>query len=172
MILKLNPPPSRRLFKEYSEPPPVLPHGYKGRHARGCAWPRLPLSCPSTYPGSNTSAATTPMTPFTRSVYAVVSAIPSGSVASYGMVAAILGRPRAPRAVGGALSGIPDELDLPWWRVISSSGRISTSSIHHTAQIQRALLEEEGVRFTATGRIDWDRYEWNPSVGDLERINA
>ena len=115
------------------------------------------------------------MTPFTRSVYAVVASIPSGRVTSYGAVAAILGRrpglragPLAPRAVGGALSAIPDELDLPWWRVISSSGRISTPSIHHTAQIQRALLEDEGVRFTKTGRIDWDRYEWNPNDADLD----
>ena len=117
------------------------------------------------------------MTPFTRSVYAVVAAIPSGQVTSSGAVAAILGRrpalragPQAPRAVGGALSAIPDELDLPWWRVISSSGRISTSSIHHTAQIQRALLEDDGVRFTETGRIDWDRYEWNPNDADLEQV--
>ena len=110
------------------------------------------------------------MTPFTRSVYAVVAAIPAGRVTSYGAVAAILGRPRAPRAVGGALSAIPDELDLPWWRVISSSGRISTSSIHHTAQIQRALLEDEGVRLGGTGRVDWDRYEWDPNDADLERL--
>ena len=124
------------------------------------------------------------MTPFTRSVYAVVAAIPSGRVTSYGAVATILARrpalcagrpglragPRAPRAVGGALSAIPDELDLPWWRVISSSGRISTSSIHHTAQIQRALLEDDGVHFAETGRIDWDLYEWNPNDADLERV--
>ncbi len=114
----------------------------------------------------------TTRTPFTRSVYALVSAIPSGSVTSYGMVAAFLGRPHAPRAVGGALSALPEDLDVPWWRVISSSGRISTSSIHHTAQIQRALLEDEGVRFTETGRIDWDRYEWNPSDADLEQVLA
>ena len=117
------------------------------------------------------------MTPFTRSVYAVVAAIPSGRVTSYGAVAAILGRrpalrggPSAPRAVGGSLSAIPDDLDLPWWRVINSSDRISTSSIHHTAQIQRALLEDDGVQFTETGRIDWDRYEWDPKDAELEQI--
>jgi methylated-DNA-protein-cysteine methyltransferase-like protein len=110
------------------------------------------------------------MTPFTRSVYAVVSAIPSGSVASYGMVATILGRPRAPHAVGGALSTLPEELDVPWWRVIDSSGRISIRSIHHTAQIQQALLENEGVRLAEGGRIDWEQYEWNPTEADLERV--
>ena len=110
------------------------------------------------------------MTPFARSVYSLVSAIPSGSVLSYGMVAAILGRPNAPRAVGGALSALPEELDVPWWRVISSSGRISTSSIHHAAQIQRALLEDEGVRFTQGGRIDWNLDGWSPESGHIDRI--
>jgi methylated-DNA-protein-cysteine methyltransferase-like protein len=110
------------------------------------------------------------MTPFTRSVYAVVSAIPSGSVSSYGTVAAIVGHPRAPRAVGGALSALPEELNVPWWRVISTSGKISTSPIHHTAQIQRAMLEDEGVKFTEGGRIDWDRYEWNPDEADLGQV--
>jgi len=72
--------------------------------------------------------------------------------------------------VGGALSTLPAELDVPWWRVISSSGRISTSSIHHTAQIQRAFLEDEGVHLTEGGRIDRERYEWNPTEADLERL--
>ncbi|MEE8148002.1 MAG: MGMT family protein [Longimicrobiales bacterium] len=110
------------------------------------------------------------MTPFARSVYTLVSAIPSGSVASYGMVAAMAGRPRAPRAVGGALSALPDDLDVPWWRVISSSGLISTSPIHHTAQIQRALLEDEGVSLTESGRVDWDQHGWDPEPGDIDRI--
>jgi len=111
------------------------------------------------------------MTPFTRSVYAVVAAIPSGRVTSYGAVAAILGRRPALRAgPSGALSAIPDELDLPWWRVINSSGRISTSPTHHTAQIQRAPLEDDGVQFTETGRIDWDQYEWDPKDAELEQM--
>ena len=110
------------------------------------------------------------MTPFTRSVYALVSAIPSGSVTSYGTVAAMAGRPRAPRAVGGALSALPEGLDVPWWRVIGSSGRITTSSIHHTAQIQRALLEGEGLDFTESGRIDWDVHRWSPEAGHIDRI--
>ena len=110
------------------------------------------------------------MTPFARSVYALVSAIPPGSVASYGMVAASLGRPRAPRGVGGALSALPEGLDVPWWRVINSSGRISTSSLHHTAQIQRALLEDERLSFTESGRIDWDLYGWSPEAGHIDRI--
>ncbi len=102
------------------------------------------------------------MTPFQRQVYALVAEIPRGRVLSYGAVASLLGRPRSARAVGGALSLTPDDQDLPWWRVISSTGRISTPPMHHTAQIQRALLESEGVEFTDSGRIDRERFEWDP----------
>ena len=108
------------------------------------------------------------MTPFTRRIYAVVAAIPPGPVSSYGDVAAMAGRPGAPRAVGSALAAIPDDLDIPWWRVVNGSGKISTSPIHHTAQIQRALLEDEGVHFSGVGRIDWDLFGWTAGGRDLE----
>ncbi len=109
------------------------------------------------------------MTPFARRVYSVVSAIPRGRILSYKDVATISGSPRAPRAVGGALSNLPGDSDVPWWRVVSSVGRITTAAIHHTAQIQRALLEDEGVVFDRANRIDWDRFGWSP---DPERIAA
>jgi len=63
---------------------------------------------------------------------------------------------------------MPDNLDIPWWRVVNGSGKISTSPIHHTAQIQRALLEDEGVRFSGVGRIDWDLFGWTAGGRDLE----
>jgi len=110
------------------------------------------------------------MTPFTRRVYAVVAAIPAGHILSYGDVAAMAGRPRAPRAVGGALSALADDMDVPWWRVVSSTGRISTPAIHHTAQIQRALLEDEGVAFGRGGHIDWDRFGWSADDDLIDRI--
>lgn len=110
------------------------------------------------------------MTPFTRRVYAVVAAIPPGRILSYGDVAAMAGRPRAPRAVGGVLSALPDDHDVPWWRVVSSTGRISTSSIHHTAHIQRALLKDEGVVFSAAARIDWDRFGWSAEDDVADKI--
>ena len=110
------------------------------------------------------------MTPFTRCVYAMVTAIPRGHILSYGDIAGMAGRPRAPRAVGAALSAIPDDMKIPWWRVVNSTGRISTSSIHHTAQIQRALLEDEGVEFSAGGRIDWDRFGWTAEDDVVTRI--
>lgn len=110
------------------------------------------------------------ITSLTRRIYAVVAAIPRGRLLSYGDVAALVGRPRAPRAVGAALSALPDDLGIPWWRVVSSTGRISAPEIHHTAQVQRALLEDEGVAFCKGGHIDWDRFGWSADDELIDRI--
>ncbi|HEX7051282.1 MAG TPA: MGMT family protein [Longimicrobiales bacterium] len=105
------------------------------------------------------------MSEFTERVYATVRRIPRGRAISYGGVAAILGRPRAARAVGHALSRLPPDSDVPWWRVVNRNGEISISGIFHGALRQRALLEAEGVRFDARGRIDWSRFGWSPEEG-------
>ncbi|HEX7089185.1 MAG TPA: methylated-DNA--[protein]-cysteine S-methyltransferase [Longimicrobiales bacterium] len=102
------------------------------------------------------------MTEFSRRVYEVVRRVPRGKVVSYGAVAALLGRPRAARAVGAALAALPDGADVPWWRVINASGEISIRAMDHLPARQRALLRAEGVRFDARGRVDWRRFGWNP----------
>ena len=107
--------------------------------------------------------------PFRSRIYALVRAIPAGRVMTYGTVAAALDRPRSARAVGSALSALPDDHDVPWWRVVASDGRISTPTIHHTARIQRALLEDEGVRFDDRDRIDRARYGWDPDPAEVRR---
>ena len=60
-----------------------------------------------------------PSADFAEAVLDIVAAIPPGEVMTYGDVAAVLGS-RAARAVGNvmALHGS----DVPWWRVIRSSG--------------------------------------------------
>ena len=64
---------------------------------------------------------------FARAVYAVVRHVPRGTVVTYGQVAAILGHPRAARAVGTALARLPHSLahKVPWQRVINAAGKIS-----------------------------------------------
>jgi methylated-DNA-protein-cysteine methyltransferase related protein len=106
-------------------------------------------------------------TPLQRRIYALIRTIPRGRLMSYGSVAAALGKPRAPRAVGSALSRLPDGHDVPWWRVISASGRISTPNIHHTAKIQRSLLEAEGITFNDADLVDWDRFGWGPTPEEV-----
>jgi methylated-DNA-protein-cysteine methyltransferase-like protein len=99
--------------------------------------------------------------PFYRLVYRLVRRVPRGRVVTYGQVAAILGQPRAARAVGmalGALAGGQIET-VPWHRVISSTGRCSHRD-GFWASVQRDLLEREGVRFDRRGHVDLRAVRW------------
>ncbi len=100
-------------------------------------------------------------TGFFERVYDIVRLIPSGKVASYGQIAMILEHPHAARTVGWALHALPDDTDVPWHRVISSKGRISTSCLTHPADLQRELLEAEGVIFDVHGSVDLHRFGWS-----------
>jgi methylated-DNA-protein-cysteine methyltransferase related protein len=99
---------------------------------------------------------------FDRAVYAVVRRIPRGRVATYSQVAAILGQPRAARAVGTALSRLPQMLthSVPWQRVINARGRLSDRGDILRPEIQRKLLEAERVEFSPTGEVDLQRFRW------------
>jgi methylated-DNA-protein-cysteine methyltransferase related protein len=98
---------------------------------------------------------------FTERVYRMVRRVPRGRVVSYGGVAAMLGHPRAARGVGQALHALPHESDVPWWRVVNRNGEISIRGMTHGPQLQRALLEGEGIRFDGHGRIDWRAFGWD-----------
>ena len=94
-------------------------------------------------------------------VYAVVRRIPRGRVATYGQVAALAGRPRHARLVGYALHALPDRTTVPWHRVVNAEGRISVRRTAPAAGLtQRLLLEREGVRFDARGRVSLERFGW------------
>lgn len=95
-------------------------------------------------------------------IYAVVARIPEGRVATYGQVAALAGLGRAARQVGYALHSLAEGSDLPWHRVINARGEISLRAIPGWDGYQRHLLEEEGVEFDEGGRIDLERFRWEP----------
>ena len=104
--------------------------------------------------------------PFYHRIYRVVRHIPKGRVATYGIIARLAGRPGAARTVGWALSALPEENDVPWWRVINAAGRISLSSHDHAAVLQRALLLREGVRFAPGGAVSLSTYGWPAEAYD------
>lgn len=97
-------------------------------------------------------------------VYRVVRRIPVGRVATYGQVAALAGMPGAARQVGWALSALDEDDDVPWHRVINAQGEISPRGTHEAVDLQRALLESEGVELGHRGRVDLRRYAWEPGA--------
>jgi len=62
--------------------------------------------------------------PFDIAVWNAVRAIPFGSTASYGEIAVAVGRPRAARAVGGAMARCPVGPVVPCHRVIHADGSV------------------------------------------------
>lgn len=97
---------------------------------------------------------------FFQRVYALVALIPTGKVATYGQIAALLEHPRAARTVGWALQALPEGLEIPWHRVINARGHISASGREHSAAEQRLRLEAEGVRFRRDGSIPFGQHLW------------
>ena len=95
-----------------------------------------------------------------QDVYKVVKLIPEGKVATYGQVAALIGRPRHARHVGYALSALPENHSVPWHRVINSQGKISQRADPSYADYQRLLLEEEGVEFGLKQRVSLKAFQW------------
>ena len=93
--------------------------------------------------------------------YDVVRTIPRGRVTSYGVVAGMAGLPGHARQVGYALAALSDEHDVPWHRVVNARGETSPRSGGRAyEQIQRILLEDEGIVFTARGRVDLTVIGW------------
>lgn len=84
-----------------------------------------------------------------QEIVAVIASLEPGEVVSYGDVAHDAGHPGAARAVGSLLSTTattPDGVDLPWWRVVRSDGRIVTEDPDRQAR----RLRKEGVTLTDT----------------------
>jgi methylated-DNA-protein-cysteine methyltransferase related protein len=97
-----------------------------------------------------------------RDIYAAVSRIPRGKVATYGQVALLAGLPGRARQVGYALSALSDKT-VPWHRVINARGEISQRPGDDVAgEMQRLRLEAEGVVFDAHGRVSLNDYQWRP----------
>ncbi len=115
--------------------------------------------------------------------------VPKGKVVSYGQAAAVAGSPRAARQVGGILrnlelsfsgrihsdmktprkgrlrkgkpfSGLPSEF-VPWWRVVNNLGIISIKgNWTATKDLQKQLLEKEGVKIEKDFSLDMEKYRW------------
>lgn len=96
-------------------------------------------------------------------IYAIVQQIPKGQVATYGQVAALAGMAGQARLVGYALYRVTEDLEVPWHRVINAKGEISQSPFRHgDDDLQRVLLEQEGIQFSPEGKVSLQQYRWQP----------
>ena len=91
-------------------------------------------------------------------IYEVVKTIPKGKVATYGQVAMLSGNPRWSRVVGYALHVNPQPGVIPCHRVVNRFGETSKAFAFGGEDIQRKLLEEEGIVFGKDGKIDLTKY--------------
>lgn len=89
-----------------------------------------------------------------------IRSIPPGHVASYGSVAELSGNPAGAagaRQVARILHSMSRTHNLPWWRVVRKDGSIALGD-SEGQDLQRQLLESEGVVFLDDGRVDMKRH--------------
>ncbi|CCX38646.1 methylated-DNA-[protein]-cysteine S-methyltransferase [Clostridium sp. CAG:1013] len=97
---------------------------------------------------------------FPQRIYHLVSLIPSGKVSTYGQLALLAGSPRSARIVGAALAKAP--AGLPCHRVLYRDGTLCCDQAFGGKDVQRKLLEQEGVPFLPDGRVDLKHCLWQP----------
>ncbi len=91
-------------------------------------------------------------------IYEAVKNIPYGRVATYKQVAAMAGNPSWARTVGNALHKNPDPDNIPCYRVVNHQGRPAPAFAFGGENVQRRLLESEGVEFDERGNVIMSRY--------------
>lgn len=97
---------------------------------------------------------------FFARVYEMVKQIPAGRVASYGQIARLVGEPRKARFVGFALHSNPEPGVIPCHRVVFKDGGLAPGFAFGGPEVQRQLLEEEGVVFYDETHVDMDACAW------------
>ncbi|MBR2175359.1 MAG: methylated-DNA--[Clostridia bacterium] len=96
---------------------------------------------------------------FFDKVYEIVKQIPKGKVSTYGQIASVLGMNRGARTVGFALAACKDE-NVPCHRVVDRFGRTKSAFDTYSTNVQRSMLEAEGVEFSEDNTIDLGKYLW------------
>jgi methylated-DNA-protein-cysteine methyltransferase-like protein len=96
---------------------------------------------------------------FKEQVYELVAQIPKGRVMTYGQIAALCGRPRAARIVGGVAHYGPTE--LPWLRVVKKDGSLAEGYPSGTEGHKQAL-EAEGVEIIDYRVQNMEKRLWLP----------
>ena len=97
------------------------------------------------------------MTESTTRIVQAIKAIPPGKVSSYRDVALAAGLPNGARQTVRVLHSLSRKLDLPWHRVIRSTGNIAIPE-GAGRDLQISLLRSEGVVVSPEGWVDMKRF--------------
>ena len=104
----------------------------------------------------------------------VCNRIPEGTVATYGQIALLCGKPRNSRQVGyGLRQNLAGE--VPAHRIVNSKGMLSGAGYFETWDLQKLLLEEEGVEVVRTEEgwcVDLKRFQWKNTLEDALELEA
>lgn len=102
---------------------------------------------------------------FSNRVFEVVQRIPRGTVATYGQVGKLIGAPRSARYVGYALRANPDPgmevNNIPCHRVVFKDGGLCKGFAFGGPEVQREMLEAEGVAFADDDHVDMTVCQWD-----------
>lgn len=90
-------------------------------------------------------------TAFQKAVWAELSSLAWGEVASYGSVGLATGRPTAGRAVGGAVGANPIPIIVPCHRILAGNGMITGYSGGNGIATKAWLLDHEGIVHRTVG---------------------
>lgn len=104
----------------------------------------------------------------------VCSHIPRGKVATYGQIALLCGKPKNARQVGYALRTGKLGKNVPAYRVVNAKGVLSGAAAFDTYDMQRRLLETEGVEIVCTEegfKTDLSKYGWKSTEEDALRFH-
>jgi O(6)-alkylguanine repair protein YbaZ len=99
-------------------------------------------------------------------IWNTIAQIPEGNIAGYGHIATLAGLPGRARMVGKVIGLAPKELQLPWQRVLRSSGEIAFTAHSTMANKQAQLLRQEGV-MVENNRVRMSIYQWQPTLEEL-----
>lgn len=92
-------------------------------------------------------------------IESLIAQVPSGSVTTYGDLAAMAGQPVASRVVGGVAHF--GNQDLPWHRLVNRFGGLA-AGFHGGREAQQQLLEQEGVSCTNHIVDNFEEIRWQP----------
>lgn len=89
----------------------------------------------------------------------LIKTLPAGKVSTYSGIAAAAGLRNGARQVARLLHSSASSNKLPWQRVVKADGSIALPP-GGGYELQKALLESEGISFGKDGKIDLSVFGW------------